>query len=181
LQGRANGSGAGAAGQGSGQGSGAGGSSGSHASASAGQALGSFPGCCGYTMTAYSCFRSGSQVLCDFDVTNQGNIRANAKQIYSDTHMVNSSGRVLSRTDAYFVDSDGSQFVDSQITPGSKVRMIMVFNNVPANTSSVSLAQGSNTIQSVAISSQEPGTAESTADASNGDAPAGGGPKSKPQ
>ena len=126
-------------------------------------------------MTAYSCFRSGSQVLCDFDVTNQGNVRANAKQIYGDTHMVNGSGRVLQRTDAYFVDTDGSQFVDSQITPGNKVRMIMVFNNVPASTTSVSLAQGSNTIQSVAIANQEPGTADSAAEAPHSAGQAGGG------
>lgn len=132
-------------------------------------------------MTAYSCFRSGSQVLCDFDVTNQGNVRANAKQIYGDTHMVNGSGRVLQRTDAYFVDTDGSQFVDSQITPGNKVRMIMVFNNVPASTTSVSLAQGSNTIQSVAIANQEPGTADSTAEAPHGAGQAGGGSKAKQQ
>jgi hypothetical protein len=132
-------------------------------------------------MTAYSCFRSGSQVLCDFDVSNQGNIRANAKQIYNDTHMVNGSGRVLQRSDAYFVDTDGSQFVDSQITPGNKVRMIMVFNNIPASTTSVSLAQGSNTIQSVPIANQEPGTAEG-ADASHGAGQAGGGgPKAKQQ
>jgi hypothetical protein len=135
-------------------------------------------------MTAYSCFRSGAQVLCDFDVTNQGNIRANAKQIYGDTHMVNGSGRVLPRTDAYFVDSDGSQFNDSQITPGSKVRMIMVFNNVPASTSSVSLAQGSNTIQSVAIANQEPGAADNTAHDAQGAGPGagqGGGAKGKQQ
>jgi len=146
-----------------------------------GQSLGSFPGCCGYTMTAYSCFRSGSQVLCDFDVSNQGNIRANAKQIYGDTHMVNGSGRVLPRTDAYFVDTDGSQFVDSQITPGNKVRMIMVFNNIPASTTSVSLAQGSNTIQSVPIANQEPGTADSAGDASHGAGQAGGSSKAKQQ
>jgi hypothetical protein len=133
-------------------------------------------------MTAYSCFRSGSQVLCDFDVTNQGNVRANAKQIYNDTHMVNGSGRVMQRTDAYFVDTDGSQFVDSQITPGNKVRMIMVFNNIPATTTTVSLAHGSDTIQSVAIADREPGTDDSTADASHSAGPgSSGGSKTKPQ
>ena len=122
------------------------------------QGVGNFPGCCGYNMTLYSCFRNGGQVLCDFDVTNQHNVQVNAKQIYGDLRILNSSGRIFPRGDAFFVDdADGSQFEVSQITPGNKVRLIMVFENVPQTYTNVSIAQGSTVVQSVAISAQESG------------------------
>jgi hypothetical protein len=120
--------------------------------------IGSFPGCCGYNLIAYSCFRAGASVLCDFDVTNQGNVQANAKAIYNDLRIVGSGGRIFGHNQAYFVDTDGSQFQTSYISAGSRVRMVMQFENVPASYSTVSLVQGRNNIQNVTIYSQEPGT-----------------------
>lgn len=121
------------------------------------EGLGSF-NASGYTLTAYSCFRSGAHVLCDSDVSNQGNVQVNAKAVFREIRMVNSAGRIFPRTDAYFVDTDGSQFATSQITPGNKVRLAMVFDNLPTSTTSVTLAYGRTTLQNVEISAQEPGT-----------------------
>jgi hypothetical protein len=122
------------------------------------EGIGNFPGGGGYNMTLYSCFRSGSQVLCDFDVWNQHNVLASARNIYGDLRLVNSSGRMFPHNDAFFVDTDGSQFDASQIMPGNKVRLIMVFNNVPASLTNVSLAQGPTIVQGVGITAQEAGT-----------------------
>jgi hypothetical protein len=119
------------------------------------QGLGSFPGCCGYNLTAYSCLRNNSQVLCDFDVTNQGNIQANAEAIYRDFHLVGTSGRVFGRSNAYFVDTNGSPFTVSQLSSGNAVRYVMVFDNVPNEYASVSLAQGQTLIQGVQLTSPQ--------------------------
>jgi hypothetical protein len=127
------------------------------------EGYGKFPGGGGYSMTLYSCFRSGGQVLCDFDLTNQHNAQIAAKSAYPGLHFVSSSGRMFPRSDAFFVDTDGSQFDDSQITPGNKVRLIMVFDNVPASLTSASLAAGPTVVQNVAISAQEEGTAPQSA------------------
>lgn len=111
----------------------------------------------------YSCFRSGASVLCDFDVTNQGNAQANAKVIYSDLRIVGSGGRIFPHSQAFFVDTDGSQFGTSYISAGNRVRMVMQFENIPASYSTVTLVQAANRVQNVTISSQEPGTSPQTA------------------
>jgi len=125
--------------------------------------VGNFSGCCGFSMTLYSCFRNGGQVLCDFDLTNQNNARANAHTVFGDMRILNSSGRIFPRQDAFFVDADGTQFDISQITPGNKVRLIMVFDNVPETYTTVSLAHAQMVVQNVAISAQESGTTTQTA------------------
>jgi hypothetical protein len=124
------------------------------------EGLGSFPGCCGYNLTVYSCFRSGVNVLCDFDVTNQGNAQASAKAIYGDLRIVGSGGRMFGHSQAFFVDTDGSQFGNSYISAGNRVRMVMQFENIPTSYSTVTLVQGQTKIQNVSISSQEPGTSQ---------------------
>jgi hypothetical protein len=129
------------------------------------QGLGSFPGCCGYNLTAYSCLRNNSQILCDFDVTNQGNIQANAEVIYRDFHLVGTSGRVFGRSNAYFVDTNGSPFTVSQLSSGTAVRYVMVFDNVPNEYSSVSLAQGQTLIQGVQLTSPQAAPAPAVATA----------------
>jgi hypothetical protein len=115
------------------------------------EGIGTFPGLGGYNLVAYSCFRNSGQVMCDFDVTNTGTTAANATSIYNDMHMVGSSGRIFPRTSAFFVDSDGSPFQVSQLTPGNKVRFVMEFQGVPDSYSTVELIQGNTVLQNVQI------------------------------
>lgn len=115
------------------------------------QGIGVFPGGWGYTLTAYGCMRNNSQVLCDFDVSNQNNTQANARGLYGDLRLVGVSGRVINRSDAYFVDSNGSSFPVSQISPGNRIRMVMVFENVPPDYGTVSLAEGQVVIPGVQL------------------------------
>jgi hypothetical protein len=89
--------------------------------------------------------------MCDFDVTNSGNAAANATSIYNDMRIVGSTGRVFPRTSAFFVDTDGSPFEVSEITPGSKVRFVMEFQGVPDSYTTVTLAQGNTVVQNVQI------------------------------
>jgi hypothetical protein len=127
--------------------------------------VGNFAGCCGFSMTLYTCFRNGGQVLCDFDLTNQNNAQADAHTVFGDVRILNSSGRIFPHQDAFFVDADGTQFDTSQITPGNKVRLIMVFENVPETYTTVSLAHAQMVVQAVTISAQDSGAAAQTASA----------------
>ena len=120
----------------------------------ASEGLGSLPGNSGYNLIAYGCFRNNGQILCDFDVTNSGTAQANARNIYYDLHMVSASGRAFPRTDAFFVDSDGSPFMDSQVDAGHKVRFVMIFDGVPDSYSTVALAHGNDVVSNVPISAQ---------------------------
>jgi len=101
-------------------------------------------------------------VICDFDVTNSRNAVINARELYANFSMVNSGGRIIRRSDAYFVDTDGSEFPTSAVGSGNKVRFVMIFNNVPSTFTNVALAYGATVVQGVPIDSQEPGTGGQT-------------------
>jgi len=111
--------------------------------------------------------RRDAQVLCDFDVTNSGSAQANSRSIYFDLRMVSTSGRVFPRTDAFFVDGDGTPFTDSLITAGNRVRLVMVFEGIPDSYSIVTLAHGNDVVQGVPIAAQQPAPGAATSRADN--------------
>ena len=106
-----------------------------------------------FTATAYSCTRSGSRVLCDFDVTRQSSAET-GQQIWNQMILVDEGGKISHRHDAYYVFDDGTQGNNAYLT-SKPVRMIMEFDDVSASATSATLAVGQDRADSIPITSNE--------------------------
>jgi len=103
-----------------------------------------------FTLTAYGCFRTGTRVLCDFDATKQHNRQMNAASIWSTVDLVDDGGRITKRHTAYFMGDDGNQFPVAFLST-TAVRMILEYDNVSPQFTSVSLVNRRERIQGVPI------------------------------
>jgi hypothetical protein len=103
-----------------------------------------------FTLTAYSCYRSGSRVLCDFDLTKQRAAQVNTAA-FNNVVLVDDGGKITRRHDAYFMAADGSRMPNAYAS-ATPVRYIMEFDDSTANASSVSLVRGNERIQNVPVS-----------------------------
>jgi hypothetical protein len=101
-----------------------------------------------YTLTAYSCYRSGSRLLCDFDVSKAAAAEATTNA-FSNVAIVDDGGKITHRSDAYFMGSDGARLPSAYLS-GTPVRYIMEFND-PTQSASVSLICGDERIQNVPV------------------------------
>jgi hypothetical protein len=117
-----------------------------------GQGVGSFVGA-GWTLTAYGCFRSGTRLFCDFDVSHQSNVQAR-NNIWHTVNLVDDGGKITNRHNAFFVGQDGSQFPTAYVTP-TPVRFVIEYDNVDQRYTSVSLVNGREQIQGVPITPED--------------------------
>lgn len=103
-----------------------------------------------YMMVVYGCYRTGTRVLCDFDL-----LKANAAQVgvgpFANVVMVDDGGQITRRHDAYYLGTDGTRMQASYVST-APVRYIMEFDNVGEQFNSVALVSGSEQIKNVPIS-----------------------------
>ena len=133
-----------------------------------------------WTLTAYGCYRSGTRLFCDFDLSGRNNGRANAS-LYSLVKLVDDGGRMTLRHNAFYLGTDGSQLSTVFVSPGSPVRMIMEYDDIPQSDTSVSLVFRTDRIPSVPVtavnSSQPAGTIPARGAATSQGTPTGAEPK----
>ncbi len=103
------------------------------------------------TVTAFNCLRSGTRVFCDFDETKQQSTQLPAGYNYNAVKLVVGSGRVVASHAAHYVDQDGSTFDMAELSSNAPVRLILEYDDVPAQYAVAALAYGSDRIQSVPI------------------------------
>jgi hypothetical protein len=146
----------------SGSGSTSGGSSAGTGGASGGgvpnyaSGLGTFTGY-GYTMTAYPCFRNGTRVFCDFDLTNQNSTGTNVGA-FAALVLVDNGGKMTGRHNAFFLFTDGTQSPSAYINAGSQIRYIMEFDDINPSVTSAMLVNGGQNVQGVPITPMDPNT-----------------------
>jgi hypothetical protein len=107
------------------------------------------------TLTVYSCYRTGTRVLCDFDFIKQNNSQVNAPWVWGGVNLVDDGGKLTRIHNAYFMGQDGSQFQTGYVSM-NPVRMIMEYDDVAPNFNSVALVYGANRIQGVPIVGVDP-------------------------
>jgi hypothetical protein len=107
------------------------------------------------TLTVYACYRTVTRVLCDFDLSKQNNTQVNAPWVYGGVNMVDDGGKITGIHTAFFMGQDGSQFPTAYVTT-TAVRMLMEYDNVGQNYTSVALVFGANRIQGVPIVTVDP-------------------------
>lgn len=122
--------------------------------------IGSFKGL-DVILTAYGCFRTGTIVSCDFDVTKQNSAPFKASLLWSSLGLKDDTGRVLKRHDAFFLADDGTRqpLTTLSINP---VRLIIEFTGVDGQLSTASLVNGQDQISGVPIDMTDPGQPEGT-------------------
>jgi hypothetical protein len=141
-------------------------------SAVATQGLGTFLGG-GWTMTAYGCFRTGTRVLCDFDVLPPRNTGINAGAFGPWVALVDDGGKITAPHNAFFQAADGSQLTTAYADTSNPLRLLMEYDNVSPNFNSVALVHGADRIPGVPITPADPNQPAGTIQA-RGAAPASG-------
>lgn len=107
------------------------------------------------TLTVYGCFRTGTRVLCDFDLSKRRNAQLRAPWVWHTVELIDDGGKVTRIHNAFFVGQDGSQFPTAYVGT-DPVRMIMEYDDVAQNFSSVALVSGRNRVQGVPITPVDP-------------------------
>ncbi len=105
----------------------------------------------GLTATAFNCLRSGNRVFCDFDETSNSNGEIPAGYGFNQTRLVLGSGRVYTPHVAHYVDADGSTFDTAELTANTAVRLVLEYDDIPAQYTTVALAFGRDKISAVPI------------------------------
>jgi hypothetical protein len=92
-------------------------------------------------LTVYGCNRLGTQITCDTDLSNQSQTVTQVKSAdaWKDVFLVDDKGDRHVRAMGFFLNEAGAQRMDMVIPYGESSRYILVFNNVPAKVSSVTL------------------------------------------
>jgi len=107
------------------------------------------------TLTAYGCSRSGTRVLCDFDISNQNSGQVTVGY-WGDLALVDDGGKMSRRSNAFFMGNDGSQFDNAFVSPGQPVRYLMEFDDVAPSYTSIALVWQNKRIAPVAIAATDP-------------------------
>ena len=94
-------------------------------------------------LTVYSCTRqgSGTQVSCDTDLSNQDktNTSFGTDTQWNDVYAIDDRGDRHDRSMGFFMNGDGEKRMNIDVSYGDSTRYVMVFNNVPAKATSLSL------------------------------------------
>jgi hypothetical protein len=106
------------------------------------------------TLTVYGCFRSGTRAFCDFDLALRNNQQFNSANALG-LRLSDDNGRPFTRHNAFFVASDGSRIPGVEAGPDMPRRLIMEFDDIPANAQSVALSWRNDTFRGIPISSVE--------------------------
>jgi hypothetical protein len=101
-------------------------------------------------MVVYGCYRTGTRVLCDFDL-----MKLNAAQVgvgpFAGIVLVDDGGQISRRHDAYYMGTDGTRMQAAYVST-APVRYVMEFDNVGEQINSIALVHGSEQIKNVPIS-----------------------------
>jgi hypothetical protein len=106
------------------------------------------------TLTVYGCFRSATRAFCDFDLAFRSNQQFNAANALG-LRLSDDSGKPFTRHNAFFVASDGSRMPAVEVGPDTPRRLIMEFDDIPANAQSVALSWRADTFRGIPISTVE--------------------------
>jgi hypothetical protein len=117
------------------------------------QGIGTFRGA-DFTLTAYRCYRTGTRLLCDFDLTKQNNSQANTAPFYT-VALVDDGGKITTRHDAYYMAADGTHMPTAFLST-TPVRYIMEYDDVGAQFTSISLINGGEQIPGIPITNMDP-------------------------
>lgn len=112
------------------------------------QGIGTFRGG-DFTLTAYRCYRSGTRVFCDFDISKDNNAQANLGPFYT-VALVDDGGKITTRHDAYYMAADGSHLTSAYLST-TPVRYIMEYDDIGTQFATVSLINGGDQIQGVPV------------------------------
>ena len=92
-------------------------------------------------MVVYGCSRTGTRVLCDFDL-----MKLNAAQVgvgpFAAIALVDDGGQITRRHDAYYMGTDGRRMQAAYVST-APVRYVMEFDNVGGQINSIALVHGS--------------------------------------
>jgi hypothetical protein len=113
-----------------------------------------------YTLTAYGCYRSGEDLLCDFDITKLRAAQVGL-QPFGDLAVVDNGGKINRRSDAYYMAADGSRMENAYVSTNA-VRYVMQFNGIAQQTKSVSLVRGAVHLDNVPINTAAASASSST-------------------
>jgi len=107
-------------------------------------------------MTVYGCFRTGTRVLCDFDVLPPYNLQIGAGAFGPWVALVDNGGKITRPHNAFFQAADGSQLNVAYASTDSPLRLLMEYDDVAANFTSVSLVHGTDKIAGVPVTPADP-------------------------
>jgi hypothetical protein len=113
-----------------------------------------------YTLTAYGCYRSGEDVLCDFDITKL-HAAQTGLQPFANLAVIDNGGKINRRSDAYYMAADGSRMENAYVSANA-VRYVMQFNGIGQQTKSVSMVHGAVHLDNVPVNTATASPANST-------------------
>jgi len=136
-------------------------------------------------LTVYGCTRqgSGTQVSCDTDLSNQdqANTQLGSDTQWSDIYAIDDRGDRHNRSMGFFMNDDGEKRMNMDISYGDSARYVLVFNNISAKATSLSLhsTNGGLDVEQISIAnggSAAGGVGTAAADASQASPAAGAAP-----
>jgi hypothetical protein len=92
-------------------------------------------------LTVYRCARQGTQVLCDADLTNQNTQETlmQSADAWKDAFIVDDRGDRHPRTNGFFLNIDGEQRQQLDVSYGKSARFILAFDGVSDKVANVAL------------------------------------------
>jgi hypothetical protein len=112
-------------------------------------------------LTVMGCMRQGTQVACDTKLSNENKAETllQSSQAWTDTLLIDDRGDRHERSMGFFLNIDGEQRADMDVPYGQSARYILVFNDVPAKVSTISLHSPSGGLNVVNIPVSDPNAA----------------------
>jgi hypothetical protein len=112
--------------------------------------LGSFLAA-GWRLSLYGCYRSGTRVVCDFDLAtvNGWTGQTNAGP-FNGLSLIDNGGKITPRSDAFFMATDGSR-MDSAFASATPIRYIVLFDNIAAEIATIGLAEGGYQLPNITV------------------------------
>jgi hypothetical protein len=133
-------------------------------------------------LTVIGCMRQGLQVACETQLNNENKTETlmQSSAAWTDTLLIDDRGDRHERSMGFFLNIDGEQRTAMDVPYGQSARYILVFNDVPAKVTTVSLHSPSGGLNVVNIPLADPNadasqTTTASADPAAG-APAGAAP-----
>jgi hypothetical protein len=132
----------------------------------------------GNTMiTVMGCMRQGLQVACETQLNNENKTETlvQSSAAWADTLLIDDRGDRHERSMAFFLNIDGEQRVEMDVPYGQSARYILVFNDVPAKVTTISLHSPSGGLNVVNIPLADPNANPGQTTTASADPAAGAG------
>lgn len=120
-------------------------------------------------LTVFGCMRQGLQVACDTELSNQNKSETlvQSSSAWTDMLLIDDRGDRHERFMGFFLNMDGEKRTDMDIPYGQSARFILVFNDVPAKVSTVSLHSSTGGLNVTNIAIPDPNAATQATTAAN--------------